>query len=653
MEQAERYAKLFQPGKIGPMTVKNRIVMPPFEKGYCTYEGMVTQRYLDYIEARAAGGLGLCFAEATAIDPRGKARTFQLGAWDDSHIPSLRRLADVAHKYDMKVATELYHGGRETQPQVTGVQLVSCSSHRPCPAIGSYPARTLTIPEIKEIIGLYADSARRTQEAGFDMVEVHGAHGYLVGQFLSPFTNDRTDEYGGSFENRMRFPLEVVAAVRKAVGNDYPVAYRMSGSEFVEGGLTLEDMKLVAKRLEDAGIDLIDVSGAILESGYIIAAPMGFGEGYFVHLGAGIKQAVSIPVVIANRLESPELAEQVLARGEADYVALGRGLHCDPAWPRKLQEGRRGEVRLCIACNVCSDQMLSQNPALCAINPETGLERENAIKPAAQSKNVVVIGAGPAGMEAARVLRLRGHQVTLLERQPVAGGLLRYAAMAPRMAELTRVTDFLWHEVNRLGVEVRLNTEATPALMAELGPDAIVVATGAKEMTPPSVVGIRSPNVVPALAVLDGAVTAGKRVVVMGSKLTGCKVAEKLAAAGHTVIVAELEKTFLTERWLTASLRHEYLKTLENHPNVELRADTTVEEIAGSTVILQRDGIQETLSDIDTVVLAVGYDYAGTLAADLIAANAAAEVYEVGDGAFPAGSLLEVMHSAARVARMI
>jgi 2,4-dienoyl-CoA reductase-like NADH-dependent reductase (Old Yellow Enzyme family)/thioredoxin reductase len=653
MTHRRDFQKLFEPGQIGQMRVKNRIIMTPFEKGYCTYDGMVTQRYLDYIEARGAGGVGLCFIEATAIDPRAKARKYQLGAWDDAHIPGLRRIAEVAHKYDMKVGTELYHGGRTTEPSTTAVQPVSSSSHRPCVPTGNYPARTLTIPEIKEIIHLYAEGARRTKEAGIDIVEIHGAHGYLVGQFLSPFTNNRSDEYGGSFENRLRFPLEVVAAVRAVVGDDFPLAYRMSGSEFVEGGLTLEDMQRVARRLQDAGVNLIDVSGGIMESGYIIAAPMGFKDGYFVHLGAGIKQAVSIPVVVANRLEDPAIAAQVVASGQADFVALGRGLHAEPEWPKKVQEGRLGEVRVCIACNVCSDQMLSQFPAFCAINPETGYERENAIKPTDKAKKVVVIGAGPAGMEAARVLSLRGHRVTLVERRQEAGGLLRYAAKTPRMSEVLRFTNFLWYEVNRLGVEILMGTEATPALIEQMQPDAVIVATGVKEIVPPSVVGIDGPNVVKALDVLDGKDGLGERVLVMGGKLIGCKVAEVLSNSGHQVIVTRLEKAFTTEPWLAGSLWHEYMNTLTNDPKIELRPNTTVEEIKDTTVIVQSDGVREELSGIDSVVVAIGFDYENTLTTQLIEANAAPEVYTVGDCAFPTNSLFDVVHDAARVARLI
>lgn len=653
MSNDSKLQRLFEPVQVGSMTVKNRIVMTPFEKGYCTVDGMVTQRYLDYVEARAKGGVGLLFIEATAIDPRGKARYYQLGGWSDDHIPGLRRLAEIAHKYDMKVGTELYHGGRTTEPPTTAVQPVSSSSHRTCIPTGNYPSRTLTIPEIKEIIQLYAEGARRTKEAGLDIVEIHGAHGYLVGQFLSPFSNNRTDEYGGSFENRLRFPLEVVAAVRKMVGDDYPLAYRMSGSEFVEGGLTLEDMQQVAQRLEQAGVNLIDVSGGIMESGFIIAAPMGFTDGYFRHLGAGIKEAVNAPVAIANRLEDPNLAAEVIAGGQADFIALGRGLHAEPAWPNKVKEGRLGEVRVCIACNVCSDQMLSQYPAYCTINTETGYERDHAIKPAAQAKKAVVVGAGPAGMEAARILSLRGHQVTLVERQQTAGGLLKYAAKAPRMSEFSRFINFLWHEVNRLDVEILMETEATPDIIAGMKPDAVIVATGNREIVPPSVPGINGPNVVKALDVLDGKNSLGQKVLVMGGKLTGCKVAELLAGTGHQVILTNLYRDFMPEPWLAGSIKHETINALTENPNVELRLNTTVEKISASTVTVQSDGVSEALEGIDSVVLAMGFDMDNKLTTALIEANIAPEVYTVGDCAFPSGSLFDVIHDAARVARLI
>jgi NADPH-dependent 2,4-dienoyl-CoA reductase/sulfur reductase-like enzyme len=362
---------------------------------------------------------------------------------------------------------------------------------------------------------------------------------------------------------------------------------------------------------------------------------------------------VGIPVAIANRLENPEVAAEVVASGKADFVSIGRGSHAEPEWANKVREGRLGEVRQCIACNVCSDQMLANFPALCSINPEVGLERENAIKPAERRKRVVVIGAGPAGMEAARVLSLRGHGVTLIERHSAPGGLLRYAAKAPRMSELGRVTDFLWHEVNRLGVDICMKTEATLEWINRIAPEAIVVATGSKPMVPPSVVGIDSSNVVSALDVIDGAVTVGQTVLIMGGKLTGCKTAELLAASGRRVILTELEKTLLSEPWLTNSLKHEYLNTLQQSPAVTIRTDTTVEAIRGTSVVVQKDGVCETIEGIDHVVLAVGFDYENELVTTLVAANAAPEVYPVGDCAFPGGSLFEVMHGAARVARMI
>ena len=344
------FKRLFEPYQLRGLELKNRLISAPCERNYANVDGSVTQRYIDYVVERAKGGVGLIIVESMYIDPVGRGHIRQLGIYADKLIPGLRRLTDAVHANGGKVASEPMSCGRETSSYITGFQPVA-PSNVPCKVLaGGEAPRELTVDEIRGLIESFGEAARRSMEAGFDLIEIHGAHGYIINQFLSPFSNKRTDEYGGSFEKRMRFPLEVVARVRKVVGENVPLAYRMSGEEKFEGGLTIDDMVVFSQELEKAGIDLIDVSAGIYESVVWIAQPMAFPRGCLVDLGRRIKQKVSIPVSIVGRINHPELAEEILDTGKADFIAIGRALHADPYWPVKAQEGRVEDIRICPAC---------------------------------------------------------------------------------------------------------------------------------------------------------------------------------------------------------------------------------------------------------------------------------------------------------------
>jgi 2,4-dienoyl-CoA reductase-like NADH-dependent reductase (Old Yellow Enzyme family) len=456
----------------------------------------VTQRYIDYIAERAKGGVGLIIVESMYMDPLGRGHIRQLGIYDDKLIPGLRRLTDAVHAYGAKVASEPMSCGRETSSYITGSQPYGASTI-PCKVLaGGEAPRELTVSEVKELVNGFGEAARRSVEAGFDLIEIHGAHGYIINQFLSPFTNKRTDEYGGSFEKRMRFPLEVVARVREVVGDDFPLAYRMSGEEKIEGGLT---------------IDLID-------------------------LGARIKEKVRIPVSIVGRINHPQLAEEILADGKADFIAIGRALHADPYWPLKAQEGRVEDIRICPACMSCSDQLATNLPITCAINPEAGNERDLAIKPAPRKKKVLVVGAGPSGMEAARVADLRGHQVILFEKRDRVGGQLHYASSAHHKKEFEEVIRFLEVQLKKSGVNIRLDTEVTPALIRETNPDAVIIATGATPALP-FTPGVDKPHVHVAVDVLDNRATLKGKTAIIGGGLVGLETALFLLENGVSPLI--------------------------------------------------------------------------------------------------------------------
>ena len=643
------FRHLFEPGQIRGLRLRNRLISAPCERNYANLDGSVTQQYIDYLAERSKGGVGLITIESMYIDPAGRGHVRQLGIYDDKLIPGLRRMTEAIHAFGAKVATHLMHCGRETSSYATGSQLVAPSSI-PCKVItGGETPRELTIAEIENLITKFGEAAKRSVEAGFDLVQIHGAHGYLVNQFLSPFTNKRADEYGGSFENRMRFPLRVVAEVRKAVGDRYPLSYRMSADEKVEGGLTIDDMVIFSQRLEEAGIDLIDVSAGIYESIMWVTQPMVFPRGCLVDLGWAIKKKVNVPVSIAGRINHPQLAEEILAARKADFIGIGRALHADPYWPRKAQEGHVEDIRICPACMSCSDQLATHLPITCSINPEAGRERELAIKPAKKSKKVLVVGAGPAGMEAARVARLRGHQVILIEKDKRMGGQLIYSSKAPDKKEIEEVSRFLQHQLKKLKVDVRLGNEVTETTINRIKPDAIIMATGAMPAFP-FTPGVEKPHVCTAIEVLDDRISLKAKTAVLGGGLVGLEAALYLAERGVGLIVI-IEPTDKLGGNIGLRMGWSIRNKVTTHPNIEVRMETTVEEIKDHSVVVQKKGMFEEL-EVDNVILAVGMRNRNELAEALKAKGTFKELHVIGDCNIPR-TMKEAFEEAAIVARNV
>ncbi len=643
------FKRLFEPYQLRGLTLKNRLISAPCERNYANVDGSVTQRYIDYVVERAKGEVGLIIVESMYIDPAGRGHIRQLGIYDDKLIPGLRRLTDAVHANGAKVASEPMSCGRETSSYITGFQPYG-ASNVPCKVLaGGEAPRELTVAEIEGLIDGFGEAARRSLEAGFDLVEIHGAHGYIINQFLSPFTNKRTDEYGGSFENRMRFPLEVVARVREVVGDDVPLAYRMSGDEKIEGGLTIDDMVGFSQELEKSGIDLIDVSAGIYESVVWVVQPMAFPRGCLVDLGRRIKEKVSIPVSIVGRINHPELAEEILATGKADFIAVGRALHADPYWPMKAQEGRVEDIRICPACMSCSDQLATNLPITCAINPEAGNERDLAIKPAPRRKKVLVVGAGPAGMEAARVADLRGHEVILCEKRDRVGGQLHYASRAHHKKEFEEVIRFLEVQLKKSGVDIGLGTEVTPALIRETNADAVIIATGAMSALP-FTPGVDKSHVHLAVDVLDNRVTLKGKTAIIGGGLVGLETALFLLENGVSplIITEPTDKLGgnigLRTGWF---IRNE----VTNHPDIDVRMETTVEEIRDDSIVVQHKGYVDELK-VENVVLAVGMRSNDTLAEQLKAEGTIGELYVIGDSNIPR-TMKEAFEEAAIAARRV
>lgn len=628
-----QFEKLFEPGTIGKMRVKNRIISAAMERNYGNADGSVAQRYIDYLVSKAEGGVGLIIVEATYVAPLGKGRVLELGLYDDSLIPGFKKMSQAVHAAGAKIGLELVYGGRQSHSGVTGVQ-----AHGPSPVTCNLPGygelpRELRVDEIPALVRNFAEAARRTKEAGFDIVELHCAHGYLIPQFMSPYANKRTDDYGGTFEKRMRFPLEVIAAVRKAVGDDFPIAVRLVGDEYIDGGLTPDDCIRIAKRFEEAGVDLIDVSAGVYETGFSIVSPMGMPLGCNLHLAEGIKREVNIPVSIAGRINDPAFADNILKEGKSDFVSMARSLHADPQWPNLAQEGRFDDICMCVGCNQgCIDVLGSMVPVYCAINPIIGRERELKIKRADKKKRVVVIGGGPAGMSAARVAALRGHDVSLYEKESELGGQLRWARKALRRGELDQVIRYLSTQIRKLGVDIHLNEKIDKQKVYETAPDVVIMATGAVPYIP-FIPGADQDHVHTYLDILTGKIEPGKKVVVIGGKLIGTQIAQLISSKGSSVILTEPYDSLCLDaggrtKWLL-------LRKVQKDPQIDIRVNTSVEIIKQHSVVLQSKGEVEEVNDIDMVILCLGAAADNRLAEELKWESRLPEIHTIGDCNLP------------------
>lgn len=520
--------KLFTPIRINQMELKNRIVMPAMHF-LPSWDGALLPHHTDYFVERAKGGAALIIIGGCTIDDL-SGPVNMISVKDDTFIPGLAALARAVQANGAKIAAQLYQAGRYSHSVLMGGRQSISSSPVRSKFTGETP-RELTVPEIRKVQKNFALAADRVKRAGFDAVEIIASAGYLISQFLSPVVNRRKDEYGGTPENRMRFGLEVAGEVRRMVGPDFPVIFRVAGNEFMEGGLENKDAQLFCRELEKAGVDLINVTGGWHET-RVPQLTMALPRGGYVYLAAGIKQAVSIPVMACNRINDPILADRILRDGLADLVGIARGLIADPELPNKARAGRFEEINRCIGCNQgCFDTLFAGQAQTCLVNARAGAEARRIISPAARPKKVMIIGGGPAGMEAARVAALRGHRVALYERREKLGGQLALAAIPPGRGEFFIFQDYLETQLRKLKVPIHLGVEVSAAQVEAEKPDALVLATGAGPLIPP-IKGIDGPNVLLAWDVLRGKVDTGKEVVIIGGGAVGLETALFLAHKG-------------------------------------------------------------------------------------------------------------------------
>ncbi|MBQ7796432.1 MAG: FAD-dependent oxidoreductase [Lachnospiraceae bacterium] len=598
------YEKLFQKTKIGSMRLKNRIVMPAMGVSLAQPGGEANEHIITYYEERAKGGVGLIITEITRIEETyGTAVPNQLGAYHTRHIPHLERLAERVHKYGTKILLQLQHPGRENKSSMIDGRQIVAPSPVMCKVTNEMP-RELTTEECSGLVKAFVTGAVFAKRAGFDGVELHAAHGYLLGEFLSPYTNKRTDRYGGSFENRIRIMQEIITTIRFLCGKDFIISVRISADEFVEGGLKLDEAIQMIKAFESYGIDVINVSSGIYESATTIIEPASYPQGWKKHLALAVKNSVNIPVIAVNNIKEPEIAEQLLEEGVCDYIAIGRALLADPQWANKAKEGRSDEINKCIGCLYCFKSLFDGNHIKCAVNPRCGREVEYLnIKKDGAGKKVAIIGGGPAGMVAALTLKEREYEPVIFEKDSALGGQLNVADKPILKEKLAAYKNSLICRIEKAGIEVRLNTAATVENVKELDPAGVFIATGGTPIIP-NLPGVDGANVMTAEEILTGKKEAKGSVIVVGGGITGMETAETLASKGHTVTLVEMTNEI--GKGLYRSVLVDYMIRFKKF-GINVMTNECVMAIAENGVSLKNTATSQ-LQDLaaDTVVLAIG-----------------------------------------------
>jgi len=593
---------LFSPFELKGKTVKNRLTVPAMVTNYCNEDGTATERYIAYHEEKARGGWGLIITEDYAVDPLGRGFKNVAGLWDDSQIESHKELPNRVKAHGSTILAQIYHAGRQTNAGVIGAEAIPVApSAIMCP-FGTTLPRALTTAEVKEIVEKFAQTAHRAKQCGFDGVEVHGGHGYLVAGFMSLYSNKRMDEYGGNVKNRARFAVEIVEAIRAKCGDDFVIGFRISADEFVEGGRSIEETKAIVGMLEKAGIDLIHVSAGVYGSADAIVPPYYTKPAWLADFASEVKGCVNIPVISVGRINDPYIANSVIESGKADFVAMGRVSLADPAFPNKAQAGKFEQIRKCIACNHgCLGILFSDNPIKCVLNPELGNEYSGDIKKTANPGKVAIVGAGPAGLEAAIFTAKAGHDVTVFEKAETAGGQWHLAAIPPGKGDLAAFTQWQLNELTRLDVAVHFNTEITPEYFDEASFDEVIVATGATPVKPP-IKGVDLPHVAFANDVLAGVSGAAMNVVVIGGGQVGAETATHLGMNLRSVTLVEMTSAIAPEEALAP--RWHLLRILDER-KVNVMTDATVKEIKEGSVVVATNGADIEVP-ADTVLLATG-----------------------------------------------
>ena len=641
------FPNMFSPINIGTVTVPNRFVVPPMGNNFANTDGSMSERSAAYYEARAKGGFGLITIESTVVYKEAKGGPRKPCLFSDEVVPSFKRVADACHAYGAKVSIQLQHAGPEGNSKLTGYPLKAASAI--APSAGREIPEAMPTEEVYRLIECYGDAARRAQLAGIDMVEVHCAHGYLVSTFISARTNKRTDEFGGCFENRMRLPRLIIENIRKKTGGNMPILCRINARDEGDDGVDVHDAAAIAAYLEQVcGVDAIHVTRSIHIHDEFMWAPNITHGGFNAELGAEIKRAVSVPVILVGRFTEPQYAELLVKQGRADLIAFGRQSIADPELPNKARNGQLEKLTHCIACLLgCVPNMLQGRPITCAMNPCAGREAE--LKPAEVRKNVVVIGGGPGGMYAARLCALRGHSVTLLEKDAELGGHFLVASYPPGKGEISGAIRSFIVNCREAGVDIRTGAEATPELVASLKPDAIIIATGSVPLRLP-IPGLDSCGCSTAEDVLTGKADTGKRVLVVGGGMVGCECVEFLTEREHIVDMVEMKPVIGED--IVPEARKYIMANLEKH-KVTQRVNARVKQFYADGVDFTDTvtGEDAAMRGYDSVVLAMGYRSNNTLEEQL--KDLAPQVIVIGEARQAPGNSMEATGDALNAALAI
>ena len=591
-------------GKIGNLSLKNRFVVPPMGTARANLDGSINDNIIEYYKERAKGGFGLIILEVTGIDPLGKAIPEQVMLDDDKYIPGLRKLVDAVHGAGAKIFPQLHHAGRAAVEAIIGAQSVAPSAIGD-PMTRSMP-RELTTKEVYDLIEKFSDAAVRSKKAGFDGVEIHGAHGYLVCQFLSGFSNKRIDEFGGSLAGRAKFAIDIVKSIKAKCGNDFPVCMRISANERVKGGLKEPESATIACMLEKAGADAIHVSTGVYASMPWIIAPSSVEPGYILESCKAIKDAVKVPVIAVGRITEPYLANQIVASGIADFVSIGRGSISDPYLPQKTQEGRVNEILSCVGCmtrcqGVVAGSGASDRGVSCMVNPFAGHEDKRTIEKTKKKKKVVVVGGGPAGLESAWILAARGHDVTLFEKSNKVGGQFLPAAVPPGKHPLISAIYYYNEMCKKHGVKMQLGVEANAKRILDLAPDDVILSTGGVPLD--CNFPVKDAKVVQAVDALENKYPLGENVLIVGGGLVGLETALHIASQGKKVTVTEMEDEIGKD--MQGTVKYFTIKSLADY-GVKILTRTKVMEVNKEGTVCEDISGQVNLNNYDMIVLAIG-----------------------------------------------
>ena len=661
---SRQFKKLCEPITINGMELRNRTVLAPMSMGYTEGDDLMTQRVIDYYVRRAEGHTGLIIAGVTPVDKRGKPIAFMHSLWDDTFTAGWKRLADAVHAAGSKLAVQLMHGGLEGFPIMSKGQQLSPDGGvwklieelfymHPDLEKSMFMTKKASVEELKDIVQKFVDAAIRAKTAGADAIEIQGSQGFLLQQMMSPHFNHRSDEYGGSLENRMRYVIEVIEAVRKAVGKDYPLLFRMVASEGIPDGLKLEETKIMAQMAEKAGADAIHITtgrGITVEGLNYMIPIAETGPAPIIDQVAEIKKGVSVPVIGVQSIRTPELAEEILGAGQADLIALGRTLIADPDWPLKAEEGRSEDIRQCIGCNQgCIDNLLTAFFADCLQNPEVGREAKYRLEKVAAPKDILVIGGGIAGMETAVVAAKRGHNVTICEKENTFGGQWNLAAIPLGKEQFKAVVNWRVHELEKMdNVKIELNKTVTPEYVKQLKPDIVVVATGSVHMMPP-IAGFDKENVINIPDTLQGKAEIGDRVAVIGGGASGVETAHYLLDQGKKVAIVEMLPEIARDEKFA---RKVYILEQLSQKGAEIFTSSPVKKITEDNELIARsNGEDKSLGKYDTFVVAIGVRSENEITKyleDIVPA-----VYEVGDAYENAANGFSAIQHGALIGRML